>query len=69
VLVESIISWDTSNPSNPKYDLELINKDVVKCPEGRFGNNTEFTDKLKIAGNYYCSKDIDFIIQGGPSAD
>jgi hypothetical protein len=62
VLVESLISWDTSDPSNPKYDLGLTNKEVVKCPAGRFGNNTEFTDKLGIVGNYYCAKDIDFDI-------
>lgn len=44
-------------------------KELVRCPSGRFDNNTEFTNKLKIEGNYHCPKDMNFQIMGGPSAD
>jgi hypothetical protein len=47
----------------------MDDREVIKCPSGRFDNNTEFTNKLKIEGNYYCPKEVNFEILGGPSAD
>jgi hypothetical protein len=42
---------------------------MVKCPTGRFANNTEYTTKLNIENNFWCSKDVNFELLGSPSAD
>jgi hypothetical protein len=42
---------------------------MTKCPEGRFANNSEYTHKLNIENNFWCSKDVDFELFGSPSAE
>lgn len=59
--LETYFEFEVKQVLSVWVERELKNfrniKELIKCPPERFGNNTAYTEKLHITGNYYCTKD------------
>lgn len=41
---------------------------MIPCPEGRFLNDTNFTDSINLVGEYLCLKNTTIGLQGAVSS-
>lgn len=56
-----VFKWENINGTkiSAYEDREL---ELIKCPPGRFKNETQSTENLGIETSYWCAKDLNFTL-------